>query len=185
MQDQNIPLDEAFELDCGAQVTVPSIVVDPLRSAAYAEVASAAEALDTVALSRDREAHPEWFRGPAESLKQIYALLDVIGWARSVPPIAVRLDLGKDYCWALMRALQGAAEFADDDEGACEPSKGGYPLGRSTPVARLPDRGRRGALTPPRRLFFVDWIGMKTKLRCRRRCLGIQLCSFGCACRAR
>ncbi len=121
MQDQNIPVGEGFELDCGAQVVVPSIVVDPLRSAAYAEIASAAEALDTVALDRDREAHPEWFRGPAESLKQIYALLDAIGWAKPVSPVAVRLDLGEDYCWALMRALHGAAEFADEDssEAGC------------------------------------------------------------------
>lgn len=117
MQDQNIPVGEGFELDCGAQVVVPSIIVDPLRSAAYAEIASAAEALDTVALDRDREAHPEWFRGSTESLKQIFALLDEIGWARSVPPVSVQLDLGEDYCWALMRALHGAAEFADDDTG--------------------------------------------------------------------
>ena len=106
----------------GAQVTVPAVVVDSLRSAAYAEVGSAAEALDTVAFANDREAHPEWFRGPAESLRQIYALLDTIGWTKTDPPDAVQLDLREDYCWALMRALQGAADFADDDdsrEAAC------------------------------------------------------------------
>jgi hypothetical protein len=27
----------------------------------------------------------------------------------------VQLDLHEDYCWALMRALQRAAEFAEDD----------------------------------------------------------------------
>jgi hypothetical protein len=98
----------------GAQVTVPAIIVDWLRSAAYAEVGSAAEALDTVAFANDREAHPEWFRGPAENLREIYALLDAIGWSKTVPPVAVQLDLHED-CWALMRALQGAAEFADED----------------------------------------------------------------------
>ena len=105
----------------GAQVTVPPMIVEWLRDAAYAEIGSPGEALSTVAFSRDREAHQEWFRGPVESLKQIYALLDAIGWAKSVPPDAVRLDLREDYCWALMRALQGAAEFADDDtsEAGC------------------------------------------------------------------
>jgi hypothetical protein len=92
MQDQGIPVGEGFVLDCGAQVTVPAMIVDWLRDAAYAEVGLAAEALDTVAFSRDREAHPEWFRGPAEGLKQICALLDAIGWAKSVPPDAVQLD---------------------------------------------------------------------------------------------
>jgi hypothetical protein len=96
------------------QVTVPAVIVDWLRRAAYAEIGSAAEALDTVAFASDREAHPEWFRGPAENLREIYALLDAIGWSRTVPPVAVQLDLSRD-CWALMRALQGAAEFAEED----------------------------------------------------------------------
>ena len=99
-----------------AQVTVPAIIVDWLRDAAYAEIGSAAEALDTVAFANDREAHPEWFRGPADNLREIYALLDAIGWAKSGPPVAVQIDLREDYCWALMRALQGAAAFADDDD---------------------------------------------------------------------
>ncbi len=102
----------------GAQVTVPALIVDWLRSAAYAEIGSVAEALDTVAFANDREARPEWFRGPAESLKQIFALLDAIGWAKTDPPDGVQLDLREDYCWALMRALQGAAGFADDDDAS-------------------------------------------------------------------
>jgi hypothetical protein len=121
MQDQGIPDGEAFVLDCGARVTVPAMIVDSLRDAAYAEIGSVSEALDTAVLSSDREAHPECFRGPAQGLRQIYALLDAIGWAKSPPPVAVQLDLREDYCWALIRALQGAAGFADDDasEAAC------------------------------------------------------------------
>ena len=102
-------------MDRVAQVTVPAIIVDRLRSAAYAEIGAVAEALDTVAFANDRELNPQWFRGPAETLRQIYALLGAIGWAKSVPPVAVRLDVREDYCWALMRALHGAVEFADDD----------------------------------------------------------------------
>ena len=116
MQDQGIPIGGGFVQDCGAQVTIPAIIVDWLRSAAYAEIGSAAEALATVAFANDREAHPQWFRAPAENLKQIFALLDLIGWAKSVPSLAVQIDLREDYCWALMRALHGAAEFADDDD---------------------------------------------------------------------
>lgn len=115
MQDQDIPIGERFKFDCGAHVTVPAIIVDWLRDAAYAEIGSPGEALLTDAFSRDREAHPEWFRNSAESLKQIYELIDAIGWARSVPPVPVRLDVREDYCWALMRALLGAVDFADDD----------------------------------------------------------------------
>ncbi len=115
MQDQGIPAGEGFVLECGAQVIVPARIVDWLRDAAYAEIGSAVQALDAVAFDRDREAHQEWFRVPAESLKQTYSLLDTIGWARSVSPVAVQIDLREDYCWALMRTLHAAAELAADD----------------------------------------------------------------------
>ncbi len=103
-----------------ALVTVPASVVDWLRRAAYAEIGSAAEALDTAAFASDREDHPEWFRGPMQNLREIYALLDAIGWAKTLPPLGVQLNLSED-SWALMRALAGALEFADEDisETAC------------------------------------------------------------------
>jgi hypothetical protein len=39
---------------------------------------------------------------------------DAIGWSRTVPPLAVRIDLREDG-WGLMRVLAGALEFADED----------------------------------------------------------------------
>ncbi|MGH2904059.1 MAG: hypothetical protein ACRDK7_10810 [Solirubrobacteraceae bacterium] len=98
----------------GAQVSIPARAVDLLRQALYAEIGLAAEAIDAVAFARDREAHPEWFRGPAESLRESYALLDTIGWSRTDPPVAVRIDLRRDG-WALVRALSRALEFADEE----------------------------------------------------------------------
>ena len=98
----------------GAMVTVPASIVDWVRRAAYAEIGSAAEALDTAAFSTDREAHPEWFCGPVESLREVYALLEAIGWAKTDPPLGVQIDLSPDG-WALMRVLSSALEFADED----------------------------------------------------------------------
>ncbi len=98
----------------GTRVTVPAGVVDWLRRAAYAEIGSAAEALDAAAFASDREAHQEWFCAPAASLRESYGLLDAVGWSRTVPPVAVQVDLGRD-SWGLMRALAGALEFADED----------------------------------------------------------------------
>jgi hypothetical protein len=97
-----------------ACVTVPASVVDALRRALYAQIGLAAEALDGVAFERDREAHPEWFRGPAQSLRESYELLDMLGWAAVAPAVPVRVDL-QGCCWALMRALASALEFADED----------------------------------------------------------------------
>ena len=73
-----------------------------------------AQALDAVAFATDREAHPEWFRAPAQSLRETYALLDAIGWSGMLPPTDVQIDLRED-SWALMRTLTAALEFADED----------------------------------------------------------------------
>jgi hypothetical protein len=105
---------EGQVLDLQAQVTVPAGLVGWLRRATYAEIGSAAEALDTVAFASDREAHPERFWGPAQSLRESFTLLDAIGWAKTAPPVPVPIDLSED-CWALIRALEGAVEFAEED----------------------------------------------------------------------
>jgi hypothetical protein len=112
MQDHVIPTDA--RASSGYRVTIPATIVDWVRRATYAEIGSAAEKLDTAAFARDREAHPEWFLGPAANLRESYALLDEIGWSKTIPPLAVQIEL-HDYCWALMRALEGALEFADED----------------------------------------------------------------------
>lgn len=92
------------------------MIVDWVRRATYAEIGLAAEKLDSAAFASDREAHPEWFLGPAANLRESYALLDRIGWSKTVPPLAVQIEL-RDYSWALLRALQGALEFADEEVG--------------------------------------------------------------------
>src|ERR1035438_10469518 len=124
----------------GAQVTVPAGVVDSLRRAAYAEIGAAAQALDAVAFAIDREAHPEWFRGPAARLRESYGLLDAIGWSRTAPPLAVRIDLREDG-WGLMRTLAGALEFADEDvsetaRGDVEHAERGLAPGHDTEAER-------------------------------------------------
>lgn len=95
-------------------VTVPASLVDWLRRAAYVEIGSAAEELDTAVTSIGREAHPDWFPGPMQSLRETYALLGAIGWAKTDPPLGVQIDLSEDG-WALMRVLASALEFADED----------------------------------------------------------------------
>jgi hypothetical protein len=100
----------------GFRITIPATIVDWVRRATYAEIGLAAEKLDTAAFASDREAHPEWFLGPAANLRESYALLDRIGWSKTTPPLAVQIEL-RDYGWALLRALEGALEFADEEVG--------------------------------------------------------------------
>jgi hypothetical protein len=103
-------------LSSGTRLTIPAVIVDWVRRATYAEIGQAAERLDTAAFACDREAHPEWFLAPMANLRESYALLDRIGWAKTDPPLAVQIEL-RDYSWALLRALEGALEFADEEVG--------------------------------------------------------------------
>jgi len=102
------------ETEQWTQVIVHPHLVDWLRRATYAEIGSAAEALDTAAFAQDREDHPERFRAAAQSLRESYALLDALGWAKITPPAPVPIDLNGQG-WALMRVLNSAAEFADEE----------------------------------------------------------------------
>ena len=100
MQDHVIPT--RSRASSGFRVTIPAVIVDWVRRATYAEIGLAAEKLDTAAFASDREAHPEWFLGPAANLHESYALLDEIGWSKTTPPLAVQIEL-HDYGWALLR----------------------------------------------------------------------------------
>jgi hypothetical protein len=112
MQHHFIPCCE--QASHATHLTIPASIVDWLRRAAYAEIGSAAEALNDAAYASDREAHPEWFGPPAENLQEIHALLETIGWSKTTPPTTVQIDL-RENCWAFMRVLAGALEFADED----------------------------------------------------------------------
>jgi hypothetical protein len=100
--------------DGRALLTVPGLVVDMLREGVYAEIGWAGEALHQIASADDRETGQERFRGLSEHLHSAYALLDGIGWASTVPPVDVQIDLRKDRP-ALVKALDAALLFAEDE----------------------------------------------------------------------
>lgn len=95
-------------------MTVPVGIVDGLRRAVFAAVGEAAEAINESAFAKDRAEHPEWFTGPTNDLVEMYELLEVIGWAATVAPVSVQVDLWA-HGRALMRALRGALDFAEAD----------------------------------------------------------------------
>ena len=95
-------------------LTVPAGVVVWLRRGAYAEIGSAAEAINESAFRDGRGGHQEWFRGPARDLCGVFVLLDAIGWSRTDPPVDAQVDLRNDRR-VLMKALEGALGFAEED----------------------------------------------------------------------
>ncbi|HEV3318790.1 MAG TPA: hypothetical protein VG053_03530 [Solirubrobacteraceae bacterium] len=95
-------------------MTVPAGIVDGLRRAVFAAIGEAAEAINESAFAKNRAEHREWFTGPTNDLVEMYELLEAIGWAATVPPVSVQVDL-RAHGRALMRALRGALDFAEAD----------------------------------------------------------------------
>lgn len=101
-------------------MVVPAGIVDGLRQAVFAKIGEAGEAINESAFAKGRAEHPEWFTVPTNDLIEMYELLEAIGWAATVPPVSVRVDLWA-HGRALMRTLKGALDFAeaDADETVC------------------------------------------------------------------
>jgi hypothetical protein len=127
--------------DGGRSLVVPTGIVDELRLAVFAKIGEAGEAINESAFAKDRAEHPEWFTVPTNDLVEMYELLEAIGWAATVPPVSVQIDL-----WAhsrvLMRTLRGALDFAKADaveamRSAAQPSETTRPAGRATGIERV------------------------------------------------
>jgi hypothetical protein len=98
-------------------VTVPAELVDQLRQGAFAAIGAAAHAIDGVAFSGKRGAHPEWFRGPSDDLRELCGLLDAIGWEGAVPEVDVRLDPDA-LPRGLLKALRAVMDTDDAEKGS-------------------------------------------------------------------
>lgn len=122
-------------------MVVPAGIVDGLRLAVFAAIGEAGEAINESAFAKDRMEHPEWFVVPTNDLVEMYEVMEVIGWATTVPPVSVRVDL-----WAhgrlLMKTLRGALDFARADAGeavrsAAQPSETARSADRAAEIERV------------------------------------------------
>lgn len=100
----------------GRFVTVPAEVVDGLREATFAAVGKAGEAINEAAFAKGRGENPKWFHAPMTELEELFALLDVLGWTETAPPVGTEIFLWADGR-ALMAALEEALGFAEADAG--------------------------------------------------------------------
>ena len=100
----------------GRFVTVPAGIVDGLRDGAFAAIGKAGEAINESAFAKGRGEHPGWFHAPTNDLEELFALLDVIGWPETGPPVSVQVFLWADGR-ALMKALRQALDCAEADAG--------------------------------------------------------------------
>ena len=117
MQDQDKQARRAGDSESGEKlVTVPAELMDQLRQGAFAAIGAVAHAIDGVAFSGKRGAHPEWFRGPSEDLRELCGLLDAIGWEGAVPEVDVRLDPDA-LPRGLLKALRAVMDTAEAETG--------------------------------------------------------------------
>jgi hypothetical protein len=116
MQGQDKQAGLAGDGPSGELVTVPAELMDQLRQGAFTAIGAAAHAIDGVAFSSKRGAHPEWFRGPSEDLRELCGLLDLIGWEGAVPEVDVRLDPDA-LPRGLLKALRAVMDTAEAEKG--------------------------------------------------------------------
>jgi hypothetical protein len=122
-------------------LVVPAGIVDGLRQAVFAKIGGAGEAINESAFAKDRMEHPEWFVVPTNDLVEMYELMEVIGWAATVHPVGVQVDLWS-HGRALMRTLRGALDFAEADAGeavraAAQPSGMARSADRAAEIERV------------------------------------------------
>jgi hypothetical protein len=97
-------------------VTVPARSVGRLRAGAFVAIGAAAQAIDGVVFAGERGAHPEWFRGPVEDLRELCGLLDVLGWEGAVGEVDVRVD--RDAVpRGFSKALRAAVDTVEAEQG--------------------------------------------------------------------
>lgn len=85
-----------------------------LRNGLHAVLGSAAVSIAQTTARRDREYHPEWYTEHRAQLERACALLDLIGWAESRHPAAMRIDL-RAHQQTLTQALEVRLLVAADD----------------------------------------------------------------------
>jgi hypothetical protein len=61
-------------------LTIPAEVIPDVREGLFCVLGGAAESTLHTLEQPDREYHPEWFREDREQLKEVLALLDLVGW---------------------------------------------------------------------------------------------------------
>jgi len=99
-------------------LTVPAEMVGHLRNGLHSSIGDAVQEIAHVVDMPGREQHPERYREPLEHFDAVRALLDLIGWGETDPPVEVSVDLHEH-----RRSLTGALQIAllagnDDLEGA-------------------------------------------------------------------
>jgi hypothetical protein len=93
---------------------VPAEMVGHLRNGLHSSIGDAVQEIAHVVDMPDREQHPERYREPLEHFDAVRALLDLIGWGETDPPVEVSVDL-REHRRALTDALQIALLAGNDD----------------------------------------------------------------------
>jgi hypothetical protein len=97
-------------------LAVPAEMVGHLRNGLHSSIGDAVQDIAHVVDMPDREQHPERYREPLEHFDQVRALLDLIGWGETDPPVEVSVDL-HEHRRALTDALQIVLLVGNDNVG--------------------------------------------------------------------
>jgi hypothetical protein len=94
-------------------LTIPADIVPDVREGVLSLMGDATEQIDRAVIRPGRELHPEWFEQGRRQLEQVFALLDLVGWASDSAPHPITLDL-REHGLTLKEAAEHHVSFLTD-----------------------------------------------------------------------
>jgi hypothetical protein len=96
-------------------LAIPANVVTDVREGLFCLMGDAAQEINGALIHPERELHPEWFKKDRRRLEDVFALLDLIGWAAGDEARAIEVDLRK-HGRPLKEAVDGYLPLLADQE---------------------------------------------------------------------
>jgi hypothetical protein len=100
-------------------LTIPSNVIPDVREGLFCLMGDATQEIDGALIRPERELHPEWFKKDRRRLEDVFALLDLIGWAADGASREVEVNLRK-YGQQLKEAVDGYLPLLADQEAEAD-----------------------------------------------------------------
>jgi hypothetical protein len=96
-------------------LTIPANVIPDVREGLFCLMGDATQEIDGALIQPERELYPEWFEKDRRRLEDVFALLDLIGWAVDGESREVEVDL-REHGRSLKEAVDGYLLLLADQE---------------------------------------------------------------------
>ncbi len=96
-------------------LTIPANAISDVRKSLFCLMGGATQKIDGALIQPERELYPAWFEKDRRRLEDVFALLDLIGWAADGESREVEVDL-RAHGRSLKEAVDGYLPLLADQE---------------------------------------------------------------------